>query len=114
MCFGGSEMVFDPPDTAAVVLNEPQNAEKQPSSGSALVRPCKLPLANSLHMPVMSFDRDSMLIIDRDCARRLERFQAKTVLSIGTPRGASVYQGLTLQFALQVSATWLPLVQSFQ
>ena len=44
-----------------------------------------------------------MFQLDRDSLERLDRFQARTVLTIGSPKGAKLFQKIALEMACSVT-----------
>jgi hypothetical protein len=56
-----------------------------------------------LQPAVICADEDIRFHLTRDNMERLGRFQARTVLSIGSDKAAQLYQDYTIKFALAVS-----------
>ena len=55
-----------------------------------------------LYPSVVSSDGATTLQLDRSCIDRLNRFQERTVLSIGAARTANLYQDIAVNMALSV------------
>jgi hypothetical protein len=87
------EISFDKTETANI-----QELQK-PSSLVSQTRPGIIELPASLYPAVIIEDNNSAFQLDGPSWDRLDRFQTRTVLTIGTPRGARLYQDITLKFA---------------
>jgi hypothetical protein len=87
------EISFDKTETA--VSKELQ----KPSYLINQTRPSINEWPASLYSTVIIEDNNSTFQLDGPSWDRLDRFQTRTVLTIGTPRGARLYQDITLKFA---------------